>query len=36
MFENLEMLANDYEKWMSKRAPNALNALRERLGLKKN
>lgn len=35
-WENLESLSSDYEKWMSKRAPGALNALRERLGLKKN
>jgi hypothetical protein len=35
MFENLEALAADYEKWMNKRAPGALSALRERMGLKK-
>lgn len=34
-WENLENLASDYEKWMSKRAPGALNAFRERLGIKK-
>ena len=31
VWKNLETLAGEYEKWMSKRAPGALEALRERL-----
>jgi hypothetical protein len=31
MGENLESLAADFEKWMSKRSPGALNVYRERI-----
>lgn len=31
LWENLESLSADYEKWMSKRAPGALQAYRERI-----
>jgi len=32
LWENLEKLANDYEQWMNKRAPEAIDAFRQRLG----
>ncbi|HUZ47063.1 MAG TPA: hypothetical protein VMW54_10545 [Terriglobia bacterium] len=31
LWKNLEVLAGNYEKWMSKRAPEAIDAFRERL-----
>ncbi len=35
VWENLEALAKDFERWSNKRSPGALNAFRERLGLSK-
>ena len=32
LWENLEKLAHDYEEWMNKRAPEAIDAFRQRLG----
>jgi hypothetical protein len=32
LWENLEQLATHYEEWMSKRAPGAIDAYRERIG----
>jgi len=32
LWENLELMASNYEQWMNKRAPKALEAFRQRLG----